>query len=68
MFFIVIGAWLASVVVSWMNHNRKLPLWIFGIGALVLAGQLTIGFGFLSVVAMAVLSVIIWIANKMDMA
>jgi hypothetical protein len=67
MFFIVVGAWLAGVIVSLINHNRKLPIWIFIIGALTLAGQFTIGFGFLAVIIMAILSVIIWIANKHDM-
>lgn len=68
MFFIVLGAWLAGVVVSLVNHNRKLPLWILGIGTLVLVGHFTVGFGFITVAVMAVLSVIIWIANKLDMS
>ena len=68
MFFIVIGVWLAGVIVSLINHNRKLPITIFAIGALVLAGQFTIGFGFLTVAIMAILSLIIWIANKSDMS
>jgi hypothetical protein len=68
MFFIVLGAWLAGVVVSLVNHNRKLPLWILGIGTLVLAGHFTVGFGFITVAVMAILSVIIWIANKLDMS
>ena len=67
MFFIVLGAWLAGVVVSLVNHNRKFPLWILGIGALVLIGHFTVGFGFFAVAVMAILSVIIWIANKLDM-
>ena len=68
MFFIVLGAWLAGVVVSLVNHNRKLPLWILGIGTLVLVGHFTVGFGFITVAVMAILSVIIWIANKLDMS
>lgn len=68
MFFIVLGAWLAGIIVSLVNHNRKLPLSILGIGTLVLVGNFTVGFGFIGVAVMAVLSVIIWIANKLDMS
>lgn len=68
MFFIVIGAWLVGVTVSLINHNRKLPLAILVIGTAVLVGHFTIGFGFFSVVALGILSAIIWIANKLDMS
>jgi hypothetical protein len=68
MFFIVSGAWLAGVVISLVNHNRKLPLWILGIGILVLVGHFTVGFGFITVAIMAILSAIIWITNKLDMS
>ncbi|GAA5497212.1 hypothetical protein Rhal01_03405 [Rubritalea halochordaticola] len=68
MFYIVLGAWLAGVVVSWINHNRKLPISIFALGSLVLALQFTVGLGILSVAVLAILAAIIWIANKLDMA
>ena len=68
MFFIVVGAWFAGVVISLINHNRKLPLTILILGGLVLAGQFTIGFGYATVAILAVLAAIIWIANKFDMA
>ena len=68
MLFLVLGAWLAGIVVSLVNHNRKLPLWILIIGTLVLVGHFTVGFGFITVAVMAILSVIIWIANKLDMS
>jgi len=67
MFYIAIGAWLAGVVVSLINHNRKLPLSIFSIGTLVIIGQFTIGFGHFTIVAIALLAAVIWIANKLDM-
>lgn len=67
MFFIVVGAWLAGVVISLVNHNRKLPLWVLGIGLLVLAGHFTIGLGYLTISVMGLLAVVIWIANKLDM-
>ena len=68
MFYIAIGAWLAGIVISLINHNRKLPLTIFVLGVIVLAAQFTIGLGYLSVVALALLAAVIWIANKFDMS
>ncbi len=68
MFFIVLGVWLAGVSFSFINHNRKLPWGVFLIGVLVLAGHFTIGFGFITVAIMAILSIVIWIANKLDMS
>ncbi len=67
MFYIAIGAWLAGVIISLINHNRKLPLSIFSIGTLVIIGQFTIGFGYFTILIIALLAVIIWIANKLDM-
>ncbi len=66
--FIVLGAWIAGVIVSWINGNRKLPLSILGIGIVVLGLHFTIGLGMYALLLMAVLSIIIWIANKMDMS
>lgn len=68
MFFIVIGAWLAGVVVSLINHNRKLPISVLLIGIVVLTGHFTIGFGFFTVAILAILSAVIWIANMLDMS
>lgn len=68
MFFVVIAAWLVGIIVSLVNHNRKLPLTTFGIGILILVGNFTIGFGSLAIALMAVLCVVIWIANKLDMS
>jgi hypothetical protein len=67
MFYIVIGAWLTGVVVSLINHNRKLPLSILLLGTLTLVAQFTVGIGYASVAILAILSVVIWIANKIDM-
>ncbi len=68
MAFIVLAAWLVGIIVSFVNGNRRLPFSILGIGILVLAGHFTVGFGIFALLAMAVLAIIIWIANKMDMA
>ncbi|MDB6069470.1 MAG: hypothetical protein JWL81_641 [Verrucomicrobiales bacterium] len=68
MFFVVLAAWLVGVAVSLINQNRKLPLSILGIGTLVLVGHFTVGLGFVTFMVMAILSIIIWIANKQDMS
>jgi len=68
MFFVVIAAWLVGIIVSLINHNRKLPLSILAIGVLFLVGHFTIGFGFFAIAVMAILCLVIWIANKLDMS
>jgi len=68
MFYIVIAAWLAGVIVSFINGNRKLPLTIFVIGAAATAFQFTVGMGYYYIALMAITALVIWIANKMDMA
>ncbi len=68
MFFIVFGAWLAGVVISLINHNRKLPVSVLLIGIVVLVGHFTIGLGFFTIAVLGILSTVIWIANKSDMS
>jgi hypothetical protein len=68
MFFVVLAAWLVGVILSLMNGNRKLPITIFAIGAAATAYQFSAGMGYFYIALMAIISVIIWIANKVDMA
>ena len=68
MFFIVLAAWLAGIITSLINDNRKLPISIFIIGAVATAIQFTVGIGYFYISIMAIISIIIWIANKMDMS
>jgi len=68
MFFVTIGAWLTGIIVSLINGNRTLPIIIFLIGTLTLVAQFTIGLGFMTVAVLAILAVVIWIANKIDMS
>lgn len=68
MFYVVLAAWLAGVVTSLINGNRKLPITIFIIGAAATAVQFTVGIGYLYIALMAIISIIIWMANKFDMA
>lgn len=67
MFFFAMGAWLVGVVVSLINYNRKLPLTILSIGSVVLYIHYTMGLGHITTAILALLAVIIWIANKFDM-
>jgi hypothetical protein len=68
MAFIVLAAWLVGVIVSLVNGNRKLPLSILGIGVLILGIHFTVGLGMFALMSMAILTIIIWITNKMDMS
>ncbi|MGB1258551.1 MAG: hypothetical protein ACPG6P_00735 [Akkermansiaceae bacterium] len=68
MLFFTIGAWLAGVCVSFVLHNRKLPLTIFTLGVLTLVAQYTVGLGYITIVILALLAAIIWIGNKFDMS
>ncbi|MGB0991832.1 MAG: hypothetical protein ACPG32_05120 [Akkermansiaceae bacterium] len=53
---------------SFVLHNRKLPLTIFTLGVLTLVAQYTVGLGYITIVILALLAAIIWIGNKFDMS
>ena len=63
MFLIAIIAWLGGVIVSFYNGNRKLPLVVLLIGGALLFAPI----GVWGIAGIALLAVIIWIANKADM-
>lgn len=68
MFFVVLAAWLVGVGVSWANGNRVLPGAIFGVGAALTYVHFTaFKLGYYYVVGMAVLAIVVWIANRLDM-
>jgi hypothetical protein len=67
MFFIVLAAWVVGIIVSFINGNRKLPFIILLLGGGVLATVFSGHGGWFGVAALAILSAIIWIANKIDM-
>lgn len=67
MFFIVLATWLVGIIVSFIYGNRKLPFIILLLGGGVLAAVFTGHGGWFGVAALAILSAVIWIANKMDM-
>lgn len=67
MFYIVIAAWLVGVIVSFIYGNRKLPITILLIGIGITVTEFTVGIGYFYISAMAVVAIIIWIANKLEM-
>ena len=62
MSLIALAAWIAGVIVSFYNGNRKLPVAVLILGL----GLLFAPIGFWSTVGIALLAAIIWIANKAD--
>lgn len=68
MFFIVLATWIVGIVVSFIYGNRKLPCFILLLGGGVLAAVFAGHAGWFGVAALAILSAIIWIANKSDMS
>ena len=67
-FYIALFAWLGGVVVSFVTGNRGLPLIVLFLG-IVLVGLTFIGIaGYFCLAGLAILAVIIWIANKADLA
>ena len=68
MFYLVIAAWIVGVGISYYYVNRVLPTIILLIGIAAIALHFTVGLGYFFISIMAILNVIIWIANKMDMS
>jgi hypothetical protein len=63
MFLFALCAWLVGVIFSFSNGNRKLPSIVLVIGIVLFIAPI----GYFKVAGMALLAVIIWIANKYDM-
>ncbi|MCB1229409.1 MAG: hypothetical protein KDN19_04045 [Verrucomicrobiae bacterium] len=68
MFFVTLAAWQVGVGVSFYFGNRTLPTAILIIGIAATAAHFTIGIGYYYIALMALLGVIIWIANRVDMS
>lgn len=60
---IVIIVWLAGVLISFYNGNRKLPLVVLLLGLVCLFAPI----GPWGLAGLAILAAIMWIANKADM-
>ena len=67
MFFFVMATWIVGVIVSFIYENRALPLVILVLGVVVVAATFNGIAGYYGIAALALLSAIIWIANKADM-
>lgn len=63
LFLFALIAWLAGVVMSFVNGNRKLPLVVLLIGL----GLIFAPIGIWKLAGIAILAAIIWTANKLDM-
>jgi hypothetical protein len=67
MVFFVIATWIVGIVVSFIYGNRGLPLTILLLGVAVVLATFKCIVGWYGVATLAILSAIIWIANKADM-
>ncbi len=65
MIWFAIAAWLIGVSLSFINGSRKLPYTILFIGILDLIGIFYFDLGWIGLSILALLAVIILIANKM---
>jgi len=65
MLWIAIAAWLIGIVISFNNGSRKLPYTILFLGILDIAGIFYFDLGWIGLTTLAVLAVVILIANKM---
>jgi hypothetical protein len=63
MFLFALIAWIAGILMSFYNGNRKLPLIVLVIGA----GLFFAPIGVFRFAGIGLLAAIIWIANKADM-
>jgi hypothetical protein len=64
MLWLAITAWLIGVSISFIHGSRKLPLNILFLGIIDLVGIFFFGFGMIGMTVLAVLAIIILIANK----
>lgn len=65
-FWIALAAWLAGVVLSFVRGRTVLPLVILILGIADVLGIFFLGFGWLGVSALAIMGVVIHVANKLD--
>jgi len=63
MIFLAIAAWLVGVLYSFFNGSRKLPSIVLLIGIVMFFAPI----GFFKVAGIALLAVVIWLANKPDL-
>lgn len=64
MFLFALCAWLVGVIYSFLNGNRRLPSIVLLVGIVLFFAPI----GFFKVAGIALLAIIIWMANKWDWA
>ena len=62
MFLFALCAWIVGVIYSFSNGNRRLPSIVLLIGIVLYFAPI----GFFKVAGIALLAIIIWLANKWD--
>jgi len=68
MFWVVIAAWIAGIAISIANENRKLPAVVFLLGCGALYMHFSGMFAALGLALLALLTVVILLANKFEAA
>ena len=64
MFLFALCAWIVGVIYSFSNGNRRLPAIVLLIGIVLFFAPI----GFFKVAGIALLAIVIWMANKWDWA
>jgi len=65
-FYIALVAWLVGVMVSYREGRRRLPMVIFCAGAVLVILSYAGKAGFWGLPGLAILALIIWVANQID--
>lgn len=67
-FLIVMVAWAISIAISFANGNRRLPTFGLVFGAAIIADNFTgiIGLGSIGLAALAIITAVIFLANKWE--
>jgi hypothetical protein len=68
LFFVVLAAWLGSVIMSFVNGRRILPATVLLLGTLAVLAIFFLGAGWIGLAILALLSVVTLMANRFDAA
>ncbi len=58
MYYIITASWIVTLIVSWNDGNRAMPIVIGLLGAIIQAGIWYLGFGYFGVGGLGLLTVI----------
>jgi hypothetical protein len=65
-FLIVVAVWLSAVIISFINGRRRFPIAVLALGIAAIAATLFLGLGWIGLAVLAVLTVLVLLANKFD--